>query len=859
MAGCAFLWPGFFVGKHTVPERQNAAKLVIPRVTYKLGFATLNRKMKRIPWLVFLFMFTFPATAQQKQGANWIFGEALPIDRVDFNGQKPTVTPLTIGVTNWVAKATISDAFGNLLFFNVGGYICSRQIVNGIFQQMPNGNLMLSLGNKPPASSLIIQSPANPQIYYLFMTCGGSAPSKMDLYAVQVDMRLNNGFGDVVPNSLTLLDTNASFKLAALLHNNNRDTWIMTQNFAGDTLVNRLLTPNGIQSAVKTPAGRVLAGVGRLKSSPNSEMFATSSSQGLEVYDFNRTTGIPSHRYTLSNPNPLLGNFASAFSPDNSKIYAGFSGGTGGVNGQYFSLIDQFDLAAGNAQQVQQSRYTLLNATSGKYLIYDMQLGIDGKLYYLDGDRVNRVAYLNQIRCPNLASAASSARLFVLPLNIQPASSTLPSLNQTHFRNANKLQAQALRDSICAGDSVQLSAFGAGAEHFKWQPANGLTAPFDTLANPFVKPTATTTYMITGSSLCRSDTAYVKVTVVQNPTGISISGPVSVCPQLQNVVYKAHNPQNHKLTWGINGGTITNTSPDSISVNWGNANATAKVWLLAQNVLVCPGDTVFLPVSVNVILATETPKGPDTLCLAAAKNIPYQISKTTGSVYSWGISGGTIISGQGTNGIKVNWLQSGNGKLWAQEESHTASSHCFGNSDTLRVLVQPSPVNKPGIKGPVQVFTFAENQEYSVQNPAAGSSFTWEVTNGQLLKGQGSSSISVNWENAGTGTVGVTEKNLHSCEGSKSTLTVQISGAPQPLFYNIITPNADGKNDSFEIGNLKWYPENELQIYNRWGMEVYRTKDYRNTWQGGNVSTGIYYYLFKANGRTWKGWVEVVK
>jgi gliding motility-associated-like protein len=818
-------------------------------------------------WLILFCLLSFAATAQQKQGAWWMIGGNISLD---FNKKEPLVEKKAFTGCYHAGAATVSDANGNLLFFSQGGYLYTRSYtidpVTGekIFRQMPNG---YPYNGSCTYSDMIVQSPADPQVYYFFFYRAFN-PLNLDttyIYCQQVDMRLNNGLGDVVPGSKRIVQKGVATNISVLQHANNRDYWILNFNQSGDSTFTRLLSPAGLSVPVKSFVSPIIPNATdprfawRLKSSPNSQLFAATDSSKISLFDFDRATGQPVLRYSLHIPSfaSIQAPFSVAFSPDNAKLYVGTKFiGFGHI--RQLSIF-QYNLSAGNSAVVQQS-CTLIDSMTSIGMssnIADMQLGIDGKLYVLiDGDMA-----LSRINCPNQVGTACRFRHkeFNFPTSTFGVVNALPSLNQTIFRNANKLQAQAKQDSICPGDSVQLSAFGAGAEHFQWKPANGLSAPSDTLSSPFVKPTFTTTYMVTGSSLCRTDTAFVKVTVIQNPTGITISGPVSVCPQLQNVVYKAINPQKHKIAWGVQGGSFTRSSPDSITVNWGSANATAKVWLLAQNSLGCPGDTVFLPVSVNVILATQTPKGPDTLCIANATNISYQIVKTTGSAYTWGISGGTILNGQGSNSIKVNWQQTGTGKLWVQEESQTSTSHCYGNSDTLRVFIQPSPITKPEIKGPVQVFTFAESQEYFVQNPAAGSSFTWEITNGQLSKGQGSSSISVNWENAGTGTVGVTEKNLQGCEGSKSTLMVQISGAPQPLFYNIITPNADGKNDSFEIGNLKWYPENELQIYNRWGMEVYRTDNYRNTWQAGNVSAGIYYYLFKANGRTWKGWVDVIK
>jgi gliding motility-associated-like protein len=79
-------------------------------------------------------------------------------------------------------------------------------------------------------------------------------------------------------------------------------------------------------------------------------------------------------------------------------------------------------------------------------------------------------------------------------------------------------------------------------------------------------------------------------------------------------------------------------------------------------------------------------------------------------------------------------------------------------------------------------------------------------------------------------------------------------------FHNIFTPNGDGQNETFEIGNIHLYPGNELSLFNRWGQEIYRTKDYRNDWNGKNVTDGTYYYFLKLpNGRTFKGWFEMVK
>ncbi|RSK49929.1 T9SS type B sorting domain-containing protein [Hymenobacter rigui] len=79
-------------------------------------------------------------------------------------------------------------------------------------------------------------------------------------------------------------------------------------------------------------------------------------------------------------------------------------------------------------------------------------------------------------------------------------------------------------------------------------------------------------------------------------------------------------------------------------------------------------------------------------------------------------------------------------------------------------------------------------------------------------------------------------------------------------FYNIITPNGDGKNDVLWIDNVQLYPRNTLTIFNRWGKQVYETRNYRNDYGGQEQAQGMYYYLFQLeNGTSYKGWFELVR
>ncbi|MBX2941932.1 MAG: gliding motility-associated C-terminal domain-containing protein [Cyclobacteriaceae bacterium] len=77
------------------------------------------------------------------------------------------------------------------------------------------------------------------------------------------------------------------------------------------------------------------------------------------------------------------------------------------------------------------------------------------------------------------------------------------------------------------------------------------------------------------------------------------------------------------------------------------------------------------------------------------------------------------------------------------------------------------------------------------------------------------------------------------------------------LVPNIFTPNGDGVNEVFYIRNMP--DATEVIISNRWGKQVYSSKNYQNDWDGGDAVDGVYYYRINAAGKSYSGWVEVLR
>lgn len=151
---------------------------------------------------------------------------------------------------------------------------------------------------------------------------------------------------------------------------------------------------------------------------------------------------------------------------------------------------------------------------------------------------------------------------------------------------------------------------------------------------------------------------------------------------------------------------------------------------------------------------------------------------------------------------------------------------------------------------------FINNTEYwKVEgvtiNPEMVLTLSWNnnTTSQQLLAGLNENNIHIvrwdpkikKWVDEG-GIVDISNKTI--------TTPTQVSGygiftlaritAPsvKPLLdiYNAVSPDGDGNNDYFIIGNLEKYPNNTVEIFNRWGVKVFETTNYGST---GNVFKGI--------------------
>jgi len=158
--------------------------------------------------------------------------------------------------------------------------------------------------------------------------------------------------------------------------------------------------------------------------------------------------------------------------------------------------------------------------------------------------------------------------------------------------------------------------------------------------------------------------------------------------------------------------------------------------------------------------------GPATSCLIKAT---YAIDDALvpGAQLVWRVDGGEISSGQGTNQIEVDWKIPGRNGVFVSRQNFCGN----GATSFTEVLVSQIPLQNLPIEGEGTVCK-GNSYEYTIDSDSSAT-HTWEAAGGEIIDGQGSTSVQVRWTSEGTNQLTVTQEN--SCgkaEPIKKIITV---------------------------------------------------------------------------------------
>jgi len=149
----------------------------------------------------------------------------------------------------------------------------------------------------------------------------------------------------------------------------------------------------------------------------------------------------------------------------------------------------------------------------------------------------------------------------------------------------------------------------------------------------------------------------------------------------------------------------------------------------------------------------------------------------------------------------------------------------------------------------------AQNQ-FSIEifnlNDFSNVTFEWTDPNGSFVSSE--TSIRLN----GLFPLGIYKVKITDSEGCVSTQSIDVTDI-DCMIPKGITPNDDGRNDTFDLSN---YEVSELKIFNRYGKEVYKASNYTNQWHGQTsdsnklLPSATYYYIVTfVDGSKKTGWV----
>ncbi len=546
---------------------------------------------------------------------------------------------------------------------------------------MPNGET--GIYNSMNRNSLIIPKPGSTQFYIL-----SGYHNDYSLSYTIVDMSLNNGLGDVSQKA-RVLPTRTNAKIAAT--GNCEKFWVLTiQTVEGEnkhTLFRYKIDADGLNENPDTLTVSNYNQFDLLKFSPDGKklVFLTSTKKYLPygyqtvLCDFNMDDGSISNPVSFSYEHVVSG---YEFSPDGTKLYSA----GGGVYNEEFGLY-QYDVSISDSLAIENSK-TMLYKGSRELFIYALQLTPHGTIM---GEQHSEIGNGKSalIEFPNRKGMDCSFQINALDFYFFVMT---PNFVSTFFGpnfDADFIVDAGENIETCSDINIPLGQETNYDIQYQWQPGNYLSST--TQSNPaFLYPDTISvetdfTYILEGKKgYCEgSDT----VTITVHPDKQTpIFGSKSVCPGVSEVDYWTEADERFSYEWSTNGGDIVDDqNTDSITVNWGATNPNAHVTLVPYNKLDCPSDPIVFPVRINVELQTETPAGNELICSNLATEIPYRITNTNGSVYTWESDYGTMVAGQGTNEITINWPGDGKYTLWVKEQSTTIDTVCYGVSDSLLV------------------------------------------------------------------------------------------------------------------------------------------------------------------------------
>lgn len=214
--------------------------------------------------------------------------------------------------------------------------------------------------------------------------------------------------------------------------------------------------------------------------------------------------------------------------------------------------------------------------------------------------------------------------------------------------------------------------------------------------------------------------------------------------------------------------------------------------------------------------------GSPSVC-PGVEEVTYQTEGKEGLQYQWLVAGGTVVAGNGTSSIKVNW---GASNPAARVELLVKNAYgCASSKAVLPVRVNPLlQTDKPFGDTAVCVNDNVKSYQIPFTN---GSVYTWESRGGEIIAGQGTSIATVRWGGMGLQQVWVQEKSITRdtiCFGTSDPLMVRVFRDSAAIAVQFVTINEQQMQDV----DLRWEYRNFPRLAP--SLQVQRREEGANAW-----------------------------
>lgn len=252
---------------------------------------------------------------------------------------------------------------------------------------------------------------------------------------------------------------------------------------------------------------------------------------------------------------------------------------------------------------------------------------------------------------------------------------------------------------------------------------------------------------------------------------------------------------------------------------------------------------------VQTVTINPTPKvasSPDTTRVCSGVPLVYTLTScVSGSSINW--TGNNGVSGKGNiNDIVIDTSFTKPDTVIYKIVS--SIDGCASDTQVAVGIVNPYPAG--GISG-VDTISYGSSTTLTA---SGGSSYLWFPSAGLSCTTCPAPVASPTVTTIYYATV----TNKEGCSWVDSVLVLVLDN--KIIVPNVITPNGDGVNDYLVIKGLQYYPNSSLDIFDRWGKEIYSTTNYVNNWDGGDQSDGVYFYVLTLNtGEKYQGYIQLIK